>query len=418
MVRWKIDHKESLALARDRLYYGCSKDEAEGVYSILRGLKKPFLRHIENSKAVHTSKAPEKVNEISTEKNLSLSGNLVILPNKVKVEVEDWPLNQEPSDKDVIGSPILGERENLLCAQEIQGKCSEQMAKLLKEQEEERNKIYRNFEVEKGVLENEQSLEAFFVTQLHRDGSMRAEKLKALGDEYARKIKQCENQMNIRLKKLEETHLVARNEVQQKEASSAGFLHQDQIDHVDSMSKSENQVGNVRTNDGKAAQQAHPSEAAAVSEETAQCQRENGIMQENTDVQLPSSGDQLHGGPTLGAVIPDGVDTACEGGLNDVESTCDHREDSLDRPTSEVAEVVPDGADAAYEHGRDEVENSIPDGVDAAPKVGFKEVDNASEHREDPISPTSVGYQGISGQLVATPTTYHDAAIQPDQVVL
>ncbi|KAK4763294.1 hypothetical protein SAY86_009062 [Trapa natans] len=402
LVKWKIDHKKSLALARNHLCYGCSEDEAECVYAILRGLKKPFLRHRENLKVTQNTRAPEKVDEVPTA-NLSLSRSSVLMHNKVKVEIEDWPLNQECSDKDVIENPILEEREIPFSTKEIQHKCSKQMEKLLKEQEEERNKIYKKFEVEKGELENEHSLEAFFITQLIRDGPLRTEKLKALEDEHARKIRECENQLNIHLKELEERQLAARNDSQQKEASSGGAEHRGLINNVGSISEARDQVGIIQTNGGEAAQQANPIEAAAVIEEPAQCQPENGHILENRYVQLPSFGERVSDGLTLGALIPDGVDT----------TAYEHREDSVDRPMS----VVPDGADTVPEHGLeslDEVEIALPDGVDTAPENVVK-VGNAYEHREDPYSPTSVGYQDASGQLVASPTSYQDAAIPPNQ---
>ncbi|KAK4779507.1 hypothetical protein SAY87_015613 [Trapa incisa] len=396
LVKWKIDHKKSLALARNHLCYGCSEGEAEGVYDILRGLKKPFLHHRENLKSVCTTRAPEIVDEVLTEKNLSLS-------NKGNIEIEDSPLNQESSDKDVIGSPILGDREAPFNTKEIQGKYSEQMEKLLKEQEEERNKIYKNFEVTKGELENEYSLEVFFITHIHKDDSLRTEKLKVLEDEHARKIRECENQMSIRLKELKECQPAARNNAQQKEASSGGFEHQSQVDHVGSISDSQNQVGIVQTNEGEAAQQAHLSEAAADNEEPAQCQPENAHIQDNRNVQLFSSGEQVTDGPTLGAIVPDGVDTAPEN-LSGSKSTYELREDSADRPMSGAA---PDGTDTVPEHELDEVESALPDGRDTA-----KEVENAYEQHEDPDSPTPVGYQG---QLVDNPTSYQDASIPPNQ---
>ncbi|XP_031384761.1 helicase protein MOM1 isoform X3 [Punica granatum] len=268
LVKVKIDHKESLALAKEHLNYGCSKDEAEGVYTILRGLKKPFLRHIENSVAVDASKAPEKVNEIPMEhSNTNSSQHAVVYPNNVKVEIEDWPLNQETPDKDVISSPTLAEKDISMSIQQIQGELSDQMAELLREQEEERNLIFRSFNKEKGALEGQQRVEAYIITQLHRDGPLRVEKLKALETEYARKINECENQMNLRLKQLEEAQLAARNKIKQKQASSVdGIRHQDQIGSVDSVSEAGNQVEILQTNDEEA-QQTVPIEAAAVFEE-------------------------------------------------------------------------------------------------------------------------------------------------------
>jgi hypothetical protein len=171
LLKYKIDHKESLALAKQHLNFDCKKEEVDYFYSLLRCLKNIFLYRTGNCK--------------------------------------------EFSDKQVLS---LAKKDVSKSIKEIKKKCTKQLMKLNQKQREEKDKIKRSTEEEKAQLEKKHRMESTIIcAYLQSNFSMRIDKLKVMDNEHAKRIEGLDNQMERRLKRLEETQLVAIKYVHERE---------------------------------------------------------------------------------------------------------------------------------------------------------------------------------------------------------
>lgn len=214
LLKYKIDHKESLALAKQRLNFDCKKEEVDYFYSLLRCLKNIFLYRTGNCKVMKSS----SVSGLST-KGVTKEPSHARLPQptisnlqKVKGEVEALSLHEEFSDKLVLSQ--LAEKDVSKSIKEIRKKCEKQLMKLDQKQQEEKDKIKRTTEEEKAQLEKKHRMESTIIcAYLQNNFSMRIDKLKIMDNEHAKRIEGLDYQMEIRLKRLEEALLVARKNV-------------------------------------------------------------------------------------------------------------------------------------------------------------------------------------------------------------
>ncbi|KAM3739978.1 hypothetical protein ACB098_08G064300 [Castanea mollissima] len=227
LLKHKIDHKESLALAKQHLNFDCKKEEVDYVYSLLRCLKKMFLYRTGIFKFSDYPNVCELSSKGVTDdhSHARLSRSMTSSPQKVNGEVEALSLHQEFSDKQVLSQ--LGSAPEFRLAlkdvtksiKEIQKKCNKQLVKLSQKQEEEKNEIKRTYEEEKSLLEKKHGMEStIFRTCLQSNISLREDKLKILDNEYANKIEVQEQQLEMRLKALEDMHQAARNKLAEREA--------------------------------------------------------------------------------------------------------------------------------------------------------------------------------------------------------
>ncbi|KAG6678574.1 hypothetical protein I3842_14G087500 [Carya illinoinensis] len=221
LLKHKVDHKESLALAKQHLNFLCNKIEVDYVYSLLRCLKNIFLYRTGNlqiadypnvsnlsKKGVTKDHSPTRLPQ-STKSNLQ----------KEKAEVESWSQHLECSDKHVLPQPglelvlKLALKDALKSIKEVQKKCNKQWNKLIQKQQEEKDEIKRTAEEQKAQLEKERRMKYAIICTMHNKVSMRIDKLKILDNEYDKRIELLEQQMEKRLKHLEEMQLVARRKV-------------------------------------------------------------------------------------------------------------------------------------------------------------------------------------------------------------
>ncbi|KAL4610801.1 hypothetical protein ACB092_08G078200 [Castanea dentata] len=227
LLKHKIDHKESLALAKQHLNFDCKKEEVDYVYSLLRCLKKMFLYRTGIFKFSDYPNVCELSSKGVTDdhSHARLSRSMTSSPQKVNGEVEALSLHQEFSDKQVLSQ--LGSAPEFRLAlkdvtksiKEIQKKCNKQLVKLSQKQEEEKNEIKRTYEEEKSLLEKKHRMEStIFRTCLQSNISLREDKLKILDNEYANKIEVQEQQLEMRLKALEDMHQAVRNKLAEREA--------------------------------------------------------------------------------------------------------------------------------------------------------------------------------------------------------
>ncbi|XP_059430737.1 helicase protein MOM1 isoform X2 [Corylus avellana] len=214
LLKYKIDHKESLALAKQHLNFDCKKEEVDYFYSLLRCLKNIFLYRTGNCKVMKSS----SVSGLST-KGVTKEPSHARLPQptisnlqKVKGDVEAWSLHEEFSDKQVLSQ--LAKKDVSKSIKEIRKKCDKQLMKLDQKQQEEKDKIKRTTEEEKAQLEKRHRMESTIIcAYLQSNFSMRIDKLKIMDNEHAKRIEELDYQMEIRLKRLEEALLVAKKNV-------------------------------------------------------------------------------------------------------------------------------------------------------------------------------------------------------------
>ena len=227
LLKHKIDHKESLALAKQHLNFDCKKEEVDYVYSLLRCLKKMFLCRTGIFKVSDYPNVCELSSKGVTDdhSHARLSRSMTSSPQKVNGEVEALSLHQEFSDKQVLSQ--LGSAPEFRLAlkdvtksiKEIQKKCNKQLMKVSQKQEEEKNEIKRTYEEEKSLLEKKHRMEStVFRSCLQSNISLRADKLKILDNEYANKIEVLEQQLEMRLKTLQDMHQAAINRLAEREA--------------------------------------------------------------------------------------------------------------------------------------------------------------------------------------------------------
>ncbi|XP_040949489.1 helicase protein MOM1 isoform X2 [Gossypium hirsutum] len=212
LLKQKLDHKESLALAKQHLGFTCKKEEADYVYSMLRCLKRMFLYRTGYLKVPSSPKASGLPGK-SVGRDYSSAASY---QHNIKAETEDLSDFREGSDIQAISESRLApeiqlaQRDLLKSIKEIEKKCDKQMRKLIEKHKREVEQFNQKYEYEKAQLENKKRTEAA-VIRLHSNVSMRTDKLNNLDTEYARKFDELEQQMDLHLKNLEALQVAARS---------------------------------------------------------------------------------------------------------------------------------------------------------------------------------------------------------------
>ncbi|KAF5751556.1 helicase protein MOM1-like [Tripterygium wilfordii] len=223
LLKHRIDHKESLGLAKRHLKFSCRKEEADYIYSMLRCLKTTFLYHTEKCK-VACCKEPELSAKDVSQKNSSsnFTRSATYKLQEGEVEVRDLPQGQGCSCKQVVNKLSL-EPEFELAQKDlsrsikiIRKKCEKQMSKLLEKQQEEKEDLDRKYREEIAKLQNKKRTE-LAVVRSYASNSILTDNLKSLDNDYAQKIEELKCQKDIRLKDLEAMQLTARNKLQERE---------------------------------------------------------------------------------------------------------------------------------------------------------------------------------------------------------
>lgn len=208
LLKQKIDHKESLALAREHLNFNCKKEEADFLYSMLRCLKKTFsyrtgkLKVVESTEvplsATNTPKGPIQANSLR-----SLSSNKEVISQSERATVFKF------AEKDVAKS-----------IKEVRKKFQKQLEKLVQKQEEEKNEIERSYEEEKVQIQEKQKMEtAAICSCFEHNTSMRVDKLKSVDNSFTKEFEALTNQRNMHLKNLEAKHVEVKTMMQERESS-------------------------------------------------------------------------------------------------------------------------------------------------------------------------------------------------------
>ncbi|KAA8550372.1 hypothetical protein F0562_002056 [Nyssa sinensis] len=199
LLKHKIDRKESLALAKQHLNFGCKEEEVNNVYSKLRLLKKMFLYRTENLKLSDSLK-----DSVSAAEDISKE----MLDARVSQSVASIQKNVE-----------LERKKAQKVVRRIQKKCEKRMTRLLQKQQEEIVEFHRIWDDERVQLEKEHRLESALVRSIHSHIPVRIDKLKVLDNDFAKKLEEHKRQKDIHLKDLEAKQLAEINEEKQKAAS-------------------------------------------------------------------------------------------------------------------------------------------------------------------------------------------------------
>ncbi|KAJ4822288.1 hypothetical protein Tsubulata_006393 [Turnera subulata] len=168
LLKHELDHTESLALAKQHLDFACKKEEADHIYSLLKGLKQMFLHHTGSTGMACSS------------------GTAYLSQNDVEKGIK-----------------------------EIEKKCNKKMNKLLQKYQELKEELNRKYEEEMAKLELRKRGEEV-VIRIQHNSSIGTDKLKLLDIEYEKKYVELKCQIEMQLKNIEEMQLAAMNKVQEK----------------------------------------------------------------------------------------------------------------------------------------------------------------------------------------------------------
>ncbi|XP_065039440.1 uncharacterized protein LOC103972914 isoform X4 [Musa acuminata AAA Group] len=138
-LKHKIDHEESLALAKKYLKFACNEEQASNVYSKLRILKKKFL---DRDNVIISKHEPSLLEPGSSVSGKYLTGELALEMTSNSTgfslhEFEKCGLQQSPQSHSVLEQPMLQEQEQvpvLETSADLHENLGSLKAKLLKKQ--------------------------------------------------------------------------------------------------------------------------------------------------------------------------------------------------------------------------------------------------------------------------------------------
>ncbi|KAL9661802.1 hypothetical protein QQ045_026630 [Rhodiola kirilowii] len=210
-----INGRESLALAKKHLNFCCNEEDTDYVYLKMGLLKELFIQSAVNDKA-----------------NGQASNTL--LPDRYTTEDSLFGLNQVTAG---IRSSRVFDAEKLLVksVRQIKKKCRERMATLIKNQQEMIEELQKSSDEEKAQMEQLYKVEVAVVRSIHaHNPSMAVDKLKALEDQYSKRLEEHRNNLIIGLKSLEDKHSSERN----KESELASSWTEDIVkEHIELLRK-------------------------------------------------------------------------------------------------------------------------------------------------------------------------------------
>ncbi|KAL6979347.1 hypothetical protein U1Q18_021013 [Sarracenia purpurea var. burkii] len=222
LLKYKVDKKASLALAKQHLSFGCTEEEVNNVYSKLRRLKKMFLRHVGKfKKTVSSNDSISKAEDIMKDMlDARMFESVPSIKQNVEFEIEerpenlefnaDWPISQQ---EQALKSKIEVKRLSKSIEQ-IQKKCDERMTKLILKQQEEVQEFLKTWEEESARLEKEYRSD--LVCYINSNSPVTLDVFRRLDDTFGKKLEERKLQKGMRCKELEAKHLAETNEERKK----------------------------------------------------------------------------------------------------------------------------------------------------------------------------------------------------------
>ncbi|XP_010521747.1 PREDICTED: helicase protein MOM1-like isoform X2 [Tarenaya hassleriana] len=220
LLKQKINRTESLALAKDRLVYGCSKGEVEYIYSMLWCLRSVFFKS-QGSRLECLLKVSEPSMEGTSKNPVDESTSQAMFLQEKKIAEKAFGTESETcmSEKRCLDYGSM-KKDIDKSIQDIVKKCGKQVRKLLAKHEEEKIELARDYEKDKRDLGIRKKAKAIVINTVWRTGSTQG-KIEALTEmdyEFERKFDLLKSQMVESLKNLKEKHEAERKKMAEYEA--------------------------------------------------------------------------------------------------------------------------------------------------------------------------------------------------------
>lgn len=191
MLNYKIDHKESLSLAKQHFNFNCKVEEADYVYSKLKLLKTMYL-HRAKRPSKEPNSSPRDAADVSKDIRVSSS-----IPLSVKSEII--------------------EEKSPASVKDIEKNYQKEMAKLIQDQKEKVQELYKQFDQDTEQLDRDQKMESALIRSIHSNNpAAKEDKLKILSEKYVRKREEHRTQLAKRAKNLEAMQSCERNKLKEK----------------------------------------------------------------------------------------------------------------------------------------------------------------------------------------------------------
>nr|XP_029123602.1 helicase protein MOM1 isoform X3 [Elaeis guineensis] len=240
-LKHKVDHQESLALAKKYLNYQCNEELAESVYYKLRKVNKKFSCR---TGTLRNDSEPNSAEDNSPQSGKDVAGELVheMTPN-VDVchhhemdgeELRDKPdclrfteqqilVEQEQEQEKVLVTPpmlqhhIESVKDELLKSRVdlIHKICSRRAEELILKQQQEISNFNIHKEEGKMKLKKAHDLDLELIHTIHMDSTVRNDKIRLLNQEFSKKMAAFEEHMKCQHANLEVMQLNARNKEEQ-----------------------------------------------------------------------------------------------------------------------------------------------------------------------------------------------------------
>ncbi|GFS30895.1 hypothetical protein Acr_00g0014630 [Actinidia rufa] len=179
LLKYKIDKKESLALAKQHLNFGCTEEEANNVYKVLRRLKKMFLHGVEKFEKSESSKDYTTTEDTGKElPDERMFQSVSFRQQNGAVEIDERSENQEFAPDQFISNKVqesrnkIDEKQLSKSVKRIQKKCDKRMVKLILQQQDDMQEFYKTWEEENVQLEEEYRLDSALVCSIHSNNPM------------------------------------------------------------------------------------------------------------------------------------------------------------------------------------------------------------------------------------------------------
>lgn len=226
-LKHKVDHKESLKLAKKHLNFECKKEEAESVYSKLRMLKKRFRRQTGPTSNSSKSTSAEVLSSAHKNDDVARHVRTVEAIASELLDLEEGEIRENsPSHSLSIRVPKQGQipecegddigikshSDNVnphcidakesqnpgffdKCVKRIEQTFTQRTNQILLKQQEEIGKFIQFRENEKKKLKDEYRLESNLIFRTHRDPSVRSDMLKKLDAVFLTKKAEFDKRM-------------------------------------------------------------------------------------------------------------------------------------------------------------------------------------------------------------------------------
>ncbi|XAR59731.1 DNA helicase [Bertholletia excelsa] len=244
LLKCKIDKKESLALAKQHLNFGCSVEEATNVYSKLHLLKKSFLSHVDNFKESESSKDSTSAAE-DIMKELPDGGMFQPMAQSlqnVKVELEDRSENQASaegfSQQEVAKHKVM-EKLLLRSLERTQKKNEERIKELIRKQQDQIQEFNKIWEGKREALEEKYRAELTIVRTIYRNSPLQLSKIKTVEDGFAKQMEELNILKGRDLKELQKSQLNER--IQEREKAA------DRLEEIKSRQKAADRLEEIKS---------------------------------------------------------------------------------------------------------------------------------------------------------------------------